>query len=249
MGVSWLLSISLHYVTGTHWECIVNGIFVSIMSWVLIGSVLSMVYFYLLSTLWEYLDHCLFLSIISWVLIGSVLTTIVYTSPLCHGYSFGVSLPLSICLHYVMDTHWECLDILFICIHYVMNTYLECLDNCLFVLILSWVLIWNALTLVYLSSLWHGYSLGELWKLGICLHNFMGTHFECLDTCLIVFILSWVPIGSVLTIFYVSLLCHGYSLGCLDGCLFSPSCHGYSLGCLDSCLFVSMVSCVLIGSV
>ena len=77
----------------------------------------------------------------SWVLIGSVLT-IVYLSPLCHGYSLGVSGLLSNCLHYVMGTH------------------LECLDHCLFVSIMSWLLIGGVLSMVYLSQLCHGYSLG-----------------------------------------------------------------------------------------
>ena len=70
----------------------------------------------------------IFVSIMSWVLIESALT-IVFLSPLCHWYSFGVSCQLSMCLHYVMGTHWGCLV------------------NSLFVSVMSWVLIGSALTI------------------------------------------------------------------------------------------------------
>ena len=89
----------------------------------------------------------------------------------------GVSQELSNCLHYVMDTHLECLDnFLFvsimswvligvsqelsICLHYVMHSHRGCLFNGLFVSIMSWVLIWSALTIFVLSPLCHGYSFG-----------------------------------------------------------------------------------------
>ena len=206
------LYICLHYVTGTHWEC---------------------------------LDNCLFVSIMSLVLIGSV-STIVFLSLLCHGYSLGVSCQGYICHQYVMGTH------------------LKCLDNCLFVSIMSWVLIGSDLTIVYLSPLCHGYSFWGSCQSSICLQYVMCTH--------------W----SVLSILYLSPVCHGYSLECLDNPLFvssmscvligvscqssiclqyvmcthwsvlsilylSPVCHVYSLECLVNPLFVSIVSWVLIG--
>ena len=276
------LYICLHYVTGTHWECLDNCLFVSIMSLVLIGSVSTIVFLsllchgyslgvscqgyichqYVMGTHLKCLDNCLFVSIMSWVLIGSDLT-IVYLSPLCHGYSFWGSCQSSICLQYVMCTHWSVLSI-----HYlspVCHGYsLECLVNPLFVSSMSWVLIGSVLTIVNLSPVCHGYSLDCLvnplfvsivsWVLigvscqsSICLHCVMGTH--------------W----SVLTILYLSPLCHGYSLGvsfqssiCLQyvmgthwGVLtilyLSPLCHGYSLECLVNPLFVSSMSWVLIG--
>ena len=49
----------------------------------------------------------------SWVLIGDVLL-MVFLSPLCHGYSFGVSFQSSTCLNYVMGTHWGVLTIVYL---------------------------------------------------------------------------------------------------------------------------------------
>ena len=102
-----------------------------------------------------------------------------------------------------------------ICLHYIKGIHLECIDNCLFVSIMSWVLIRTVLSLLYLSPLCHGYSLGG-----------------CFDDCLFVSIMSWVLIESVLTLVYVS-----------------PICHGYSWWCLDNCHFVSIMSWVLVWRV
>ena len=52
---------------------------------------------------------------------------------------------------------------------------------------------------------------------------------------------------GVLSIIYLSPLCHGYSLGVLSIVYLSPLCHGYSLGCLVNHLLVSIMSRVLIG--
>ena len=172
------LYICLHYVTGTHWEC---------------------------------LDNCLFVSIMSLVLIGSV-SAIVFLSLLCHGYSLGVSCQGYICHQYVMGTH------------------LKCLDNCLFVSIMSWVLIGSDLTIVYLSPLCHGYSFWGSCQSSICLQYVMGTHWECPDNRQFVSSMPWVLIGSVLTIVNLS-----------------PVCNGYSLECPDNRQFVSSMSWVLIG--
>ena len=147
-----------------------------------------------MGTHWECPDNRQFVSSMSWVLIG-------------------VSCQSSICLQYVMGTHWECPD------------------NRQFVSIMSWVLSVDVLSIVYLSPLCHGtyreghdnrqfFSIvswvltGVSWQSSICLHCVMGTH--------------W----SVLSILYLS-----------------PVCHGYSLECLVNPLFVSIVSWVLIGSV
>ena len=185
---------SLPYVMGAHWECLKNCLFVSIMSWVLIGSVLTIVFFsplchgyslgvsckwsiclhYVISTHWACLDYCLFLSIMSYVLIGSVFR-IVYLSPLCHGYSLVESCRWYNSLHYVMGAHWECLkNCLFVSI--MSWVHWECLDHCLFLSIMSWVLIGSVLQMVYLSPLCHGYSLGVSWLLSISLHFVIGTH-------------------------------------------------------------------------
>ena len=77
---------------GTHWECLDYCLFVSIMSWVLIGvsCQLSICLHFVMGTHW------------------GVLTT-VYLSPLCHENSLGVSCQSSICLHDVKDTHWGCI--------------------------------------------------------------------------------------------------------------------------------------------
>ena len=158
MVVCWQLYIHPHFVMGTHWRCLVNCLFVSIMSWVLIMSVLTF-------------SICLHYAM---VLIGGVLTilylsplrhrthgavlTIVYLSPLCHVYSLAVSWQWSIFLHNVRVTHLGCLvNPLFdsimswvligvslqlsICLHYVIAIHKKCLDSCLFVSIISWVLI------------------------------------------------------------------------------------------------------------
>ena len=112
-----------------------------------------------MGTHWECLDNCLFVSIMSWVLIGSVLTT-VYLSPLCHGYSLGVSCQSSICLHDVKGTHYGCIvNYLFVS---MMSRVLprSALDNCLFASILPWVFIEGVLLILYLSPLCHGYSFG-----------------------------------------------------------------------------------------
>ena len=72
----------------THWGCLENCLFVSIMSLVLIVGVLSIVncFHYAMDTNKGCLDNCLFVSIMSWVLIRDVLS-IVYLTPLCRGYS------------------------------------------------------------------------------------------------------------------------------------------------------------------
>ena len=144
----------------THWECLNHCLFVSILPCVLLEvsfqssiclhcvmgthwGVLSIVYLSQLCHGYSLgcLVNGLFVSVMSWVLIGCALTTL-YLSPLCHGYTLEVSCQSSICIHYVMGTHWECLV------------------NRLFVSIMSWVLIGCALTTLYLSPLCHGYTLG-----------------------------------------------------------------------------------------
>ena len=79
-----------------------------------------------------------------------------------------------------------------------MSTHWECLDNCLFVPIMSWVLTGGVLSLVFLSQLCRGYSLGVSCQWSICLHSVRGISLECLDNCLFVFI------GGVLSILYLS---------------------------------------------
>ena len=127
------MSICFHYVKGTHWEFLDNCIFVSIMSWVLNGSVLTIIYSspfchgYSLKVSCQ-LSFCLhYVMGTDW----SVLS-ILYLSPLCHG------------------THWGCLDDpLFVAI--TSSYSWSCLDNCLFVSIMSCVLIGGVLTMVYFS--------------------------------------------------------------------------------------------------
>ena len=108
--------------------------------------------------------------------IGNALI-IVYLSSLCHGYSLGVSSPLSNCLHYVMGTRWVVLTIflfpplyhgfllgvtrqLSICLQYVTGTHWECLrplSNCLHYVMETR---WGVSSMVYLYLLSHRYSLG-----------------------------------------------------------------------------------------
>ena len=188
--------------------------------------------------------------------------SILCLSPLCHGYSLecpdnplfvsivswvliGVSCQFSICLQYVMCTHWSVLSILYL--SPVCHVYsLECLVNPLFVSSMSRVLIgvscqssiclhcvmgthWSVLSILYLSPLCHGYSL------------------ECLVNPLFVSSMSWVLIGSVLTIVNLSPVCHGYSLECLVNPLFVSIVSWVLIGVPDNPLFVSIVSWVLIG--
>ena len=89
----------------------------------------------------------------------------------------------------------------------------------------------------------------------------MCTHCRCIINGLFFFIMSWVLNGSALTIFYLSPLCHGYTLvmswqlsiclhydirtywGVLTIVYLSPSCHGYSfwMSCQSSiCLHYVM---------
>ena len=96
-------------------------------------------------------------------------------------------------------------------LHYAKGNHLECLDHCLFVSIMSWLLIRCVLTIVFLFPLFHGYLFHCQWS--ICIHYVMGTHSECLDNCPLVAIMSWILIGGVLTIVFSSPLCYGFSLG------------------------------------
>ena len=190
---------------GTHFGGLVNPLFVSSMSCVLIGVSCqsSICLQYVMGTHWSVLsilylspvcygyslecpDNRQFVSSMSWVLIGSVLS-ILYLSPVCHGYS------------------------------------LECLVNPLFVSSMLWVLIGSVLTIVNLSPVCHGYSLGVSCQSSICLQYVMGTHWECPDNPLFVSSMLWVLSGSVLTIVNLSPLCHGYSLECLVNPLFVSS--------------------------
>ena len=78
---------------------------------------------------------------------------------------------------------------------------------------MSLLFIRSVLTVVYLSPLYHGYSLG------------------CPNNCLFVSFMSLAFIWGVLIFVYLSQLCHGYSLGVSSQWSFlSPLCHGYSLG-------------------
>ena len=109
LGVSCQLSNCFYCGIGTHWECPVNYLIVSIVALVLIGSVWSIIYLFL-SWHWYSLGvsgHCVFVSIVTWVLIWSVLS-IVYLFLLWHWYSLRVSCQLSKCFYCGIGTHWEC---------------------------------------------------------------------------------------------------------------------------------------------
>ena len=180
MGTHWSVLSILYLSPVCHvysLECLVNPLFVSSMSWVLIrvSCQSSICLQYVMGTHWECPDNRQFVSSMPWVLIG-------------------VSCQSSICLHCVMGTHWSVLTILYLsplCHGYS----LECLVNPLFVSIVSWVLI------------------GVSCQSSICLQYVMGTHWECPDNRQFVSIMSWVLIGSVLTIVNLFPVCHGYSLG------------------------------------
>ena len=78
MGTNWGLACQLSNVTGTHWKCFVNCLFISILSRVLIG--VSVCLHDVTATHCECLVNRLFVSMMSQLLIVSVLS-IVYLCP------------------------------------------------------------------------------------------------------------------------------------------------------------------------
>ena len=227
LGVFCQLSYCFYCGIGTHWECLVNYLIVSIVAWYLLGvsCQLSICFYCGIGTHWECLVNYLIVSIVALVLIGSV-CPIIYLFLLWHWYSLGVSCQLSICFYCGIGTHWECLV------------------NYLFASIVALVLIGSVLSNVYLFLLWHWYSLGVSCSLSICFYCGIGTHWECLVNCLFVSIVALVLSGSVWPLW------HGYSLGVscqLSICFYCGI--GTHWECLVNYLFVSIVALVLIGSV
>ena len=222
LGVSCRSSIFLHDANGTHWECLVNRPSISMVSMVPIGSVLSIVY---LSPWWQWDSlrvpcHRLFISMVSLLLNGSILS-IVLLSPWCPCYSLRVSCQSSNYLHGVTATHWECLVNRLFFLHCVNGTHWECLVNCLFISMVSRFLIESVLSIVYLSPLCHGYSLGVPSQSSVCLHyvtgthrldcqssihlhDVMGTHWRCLVNRFIISMMSFVRIGSAFSSVYLT---------------------------------------------
>ena len=171
IGVSYQSSICLHGVKGNHYECLVNRLFVSMVSR-------------------ECIVSRLFASMVSRLLIGSVLS-IVYLPPWCQGNSLWVSCQSSIYLNGVMGTQCVCLvNRLFISmvswilirsvlsifylspccqgnslwvscqssfyLHGVMGTLWECLVNRLLISLVSRELNVSVLSIVYSSPLFQG---------------------------------------------------------------------------------------------
>ena len=117
-------AIRLHDVKGTHWECPVNRLFVSMMSRYSLGvSSQSSICFHdvkgthwvascqsficlhdVRGTHWGCLFNSLFVSKMSRLPIG-VLLSIVFLSPRCQGTHWVVYFQPSICPHDVMGTH------------------------------------------------------------------------------------------------------------------------------------------------
>ena len=103
----------LNVANGTHWECTVNLLLISMLSMVLIESIWyssgvscqSSIYLHgVTATHMECLVNRLIISMLSMVFNGSVLS-IVYLSSCCQWYSLGVSCLSSISLHDVNGTH------------------------------------------------------------------------------------------------------------------------------------------------
>ena len=101
--------ISLHDVTGTYLEYLVDRLCVSMMSCGLIGSDLSFVFCLNYVSLGMSCQSSICF-MMRWFLIGSLLS-IVYLSSICHGYSLGVPYQLSICFHDAKGTHWGVMSI------------------------------------------------------------------------------------------------------------------------------------------
>ena len=98
-------------------------------------------------------------------------------------------------------------------LHDVICTDWECLFNCLFVSMMSQVLIGVFLSINYLTPLCYGYSLIVPCQSYICLHDATGTHLEYLVNRLCVSMMSCVLIWSDLPIVFLSKLSHRCSLG------------------------------------
>ena len=161
---------------------------------------------------------------------GDVLT-IVYLSPLCHGYSLKVSWHLYMCLQYVMGTHGGVLTIVILsplCHGYSYGVFWQLS----FVSIMSWVLIVVS------------------WQLSICLNYVIGNDWACLVNPLFVSNMSWV----LIRVSWQLSICLHYVIGTLWGCLVkclyvSVMSWGTYWGCFDNGLFVYIMSWVLIGCV
>ena len=118
-------SIYLHGVDGTHLECLVNRLFISMVSRL---PCRSSDYFHGVNGIHlECLVNRLIISMLSTVLIGSVLS-IVYLYPLCHGNLLGVPCQSSIYLLFVTGTHrLDCQSCVYL--FDVMCTHWRCLVN------------------------------------------------------------------------------------------------------------------------
>ena len=238
LGVSCQSSIYLHGVSGTHWECLVNRLSISMVSVVLIGSVLSIIYLSPLCQCYKFRVYCQSSNYLhdsnvirqSSIYLHGVTAT--HLSPWCHGY-----------------THLECLVYRFLpsrcqwyslgvfCkspyfLHGVNSTHLEYLDNRLIISMVSRSLIGSVLSIVNLTSWCHGYSLRAPCQSSIYLHGVNGTHLECLVNRLFFSMVSWL---------LIEMSCHSSNyLHGANGCL---------LECLVNRLFIFIVSIVLFWSI
>ena len=165
--MSFQSSIYLHGVNCTNWGCLVNRLFISIVSRLLIGSALSIDYFspWCHGTHWECLVNRLFICMVSVVLIWSALS-IVHISP----WSV-LSIILSPC---VTATRWRA---------FVNRPLISIVSmvligsvNRLFISIVSMVLFGYILSIVYSSQWFHGYLLGVSCQSSIYLHGVNGTY-------------------------------------------------------------------------
>ena len=227
MGVSCQSSIYLHGNTATHLKGLVNRLFISMALMVLIGSVLSIIYsspwcqWYCLKvycqssifllvvngTLWCCLVNRLFM--VPQLFIGSALS-IVYLPLWCQWYSLEVSCQSSVDLHDVIATYWECLVI------------------CLFVSMVSLLLIWSVLSILYLSPWCHSYSLGMPYQSSNHLHSVNVTIWEFIDNRLFNSMVLWL------------LICQSFN--------YLHDVNGTQWECLVNRLFISVVLRLPIGS-
>ena len=211
--MSYQLFIYLHVANGIHWECLVNRLFISLVSWLLIGSALSIVYL----SPW-----C------QWYSLGVYCQSSIYLHGV-NGTHLECLVNRQFYLNGVNDTHWECLvnriitSIMsmvlirsalsivylspccqwyslgsscqsFIYLHGVTANHLECLVNRLITSMVSMVPFGSVLPIVYLSSWCHSYSFGVPCQSYIYLHGVKGTHWDCLVNLLFIFMVSWLLI-------------------------------------------------------
>ena len=186
LWVSCQSSIYLHYVNDTHSICLAIRLLVSIVLWVLFG-----IFFFnhLFTSLMAWLLIVSVLSIVFLSLLFVSVLSIVCFSPWCHWYSLWVSCQSSNCPLDVTGTHLEYL------INSLLDSIMsEFFVGSVLSFVMTWVLIWSFLLIIRLSPWCHRHLfrvscqsskymfplcqwllLGVFWQSYICLNDVTDT--------------------------------------------------------------------------